>query len=253
MFRELSPVSLEELNERAALQRRIDNKYLVPVDDLAPLVQALRDGHDVLEIDGERVFKYESTYFDTPSLKCFHDHIRDRRPRYKVRTRWYVTTGACFFEVKVKREDDETVKRHVEYDPDDRRTIQPRARELLAEMLGECGFGEPDGDLVPTLVTRFNRVTVAARENPERTTFDFEVELAAPGGDAVALDPDYAIVETKTPNGEGVWDHTLREAGLESISLSKYRVGMALLHAPGEDDDYARDAKRLFSVRAAAR
>jgi hypothetical protein len=252
-FKAFGPVSLDELNERASLQRRVDNKYIVPLDDLARLTQALRDDHDVLEIDGERVFDYESSYFDTPSLQCFHDHIRDRRPRYKARTRCYVTTGDCFFEVKVKREDDETVKHNVDYDPDERQTIQPAAHDLVTEMLSECGFGEPDGELRPSLVTRFQRVTVASRERPERTTFDFGVELDAPDGDTAAIDESYAIAETKTPDGEGAWDRALREAGLEPISVSKYRVGMGLLHAPDEDSGYAPDVKKLFASRTGSR
>jgi VTC domain len=250
LFSHFGPISLDELNDRAALQRRVDNKYLVPLNDLERLTDALAHEQDVLEIDTERVFEYDSTYFDTPSLQCFRDHVEDRRPRYKVRTRCYVATGDCFFEVKVKRSDDETSKRNVEYDPEKRGSILPEARDLVAGALSECDLGEPDGNLSATLVTRFERVTLAARVRPERTTFDFGVELVAAGGDAAALDRDHAIVETKTPDGEGEWDRALRDSGHEPISLSKYRVGVALLCAPGEDDRYARDEKRLFSVRA---
>jgi VTC domain len=247
-FSHFGPVSLDELNDRAALQRRTDNKYLVSSNDLARLAEALADEHDVLEIDGDRVFEYDSTYFDTPSLQCFHDHVEDRRPRYKVRTRCYVATGDCFFEVKVKRADGETLKRSVEYDPDKRGSMQPEARELVAATLAECGMGAPDDELSATLVTRFERVTVAARERAERTTFDFGVELVAPGGDAVVMDREHVIVETKTPDGEGKWDRVLHEAGHEPISLSKYRIGTALLRAPGEDGAYAREEKKLFSA-----
>jgi hypothetical protein len=248
LFSQFGPVSLDELNDRAALQRRTDNKYLVSSNDLARLAEGLADEHDVLEIDGDRVFEYESTYFDTPSLQCFRDHVEDRRPRYKARTRCYVATGDCFFEVKVKRADGETLKRNVEYHPEKRGSMQPEARDLVAATLSECGMGEPDDELSATLVTRFERVTVAARERAERTTFDFGVELVAPGGAATVLDRDRVIVETKTPDGDGEWDRALHEAGHEPISLSKYRVGMALLHAPGKDGAYARDEKSLFSV-----
>lgn len=249
-FLHFSSISLDELNDRAALQRRTDNKYLLPLDDLRQLAEALGDEHDVLEIDGERVFEYESTYFDTPSLQCFRDHVEDRRPRYKVRTRCYVTTGDCFFEVKVKRSDDDTSKRSVEHDPERRGSIPAEARELVAETLSKCGLGEPDGELSATLVTRFDRVTVAARESPERTTFDFGIELVAPDGDTAVLDRDYVILETKTEDGDGAWDRALRGAGYEPISLSKYRVGIALLRARDQDGAYASEEKRLFAVRA---
>ena len=247
LFGGLRAVSLDDLNERAALQRRTDNKYLVPVEDLSGILGGLADRHDVLEIDGERVFDYESTYFDTPSLRCFHDHIEDRRPRFKARTRCYVSTGDCFFEVKVKHEDGETTKRNVDHDPDTRAELAPAGRDLLGEALPECGIEAPD-DPTPSLVTAFRRVTVVARDRPERTTFDFEVRLCDPDGEAARLDPGFAIAETKTAEGDGLWDRALTDAGLEAVSLSKYRIGTGLVRAPGEDAGYAADLKRLFEV-----
>lgn len=253
LFRALHPISLDTLNDRAALQRRTDNKYLVALDDLARLVEELADQHEVLEIDGERVFEYESTYFDTPSLRCFRDHVEDRRPRYKLRTRCYVTTGVCHFEVKVKPDDGDTLKRSVDYDPDERGTVEPAAHELIADVLGECGLDEPDERLRPSLITAFRRVTVVGRERPERTTFDFGLNLSAPDGNVAQLERQYAIAETKTPDGNGAWDAALADAGLEPISLSKYRIGTGLLHAPNDDADYAPELKELFQVHVEAR
>jgi VTC domain len=242
----LRPVSLDDLNERAALQRRVDHKYLLRLEDLAPIVGGLADSHEVLEIDGERVFDYESTYFDTPSLRCFHDHARDRRPRFKVRTRCYVTTGYCHFEVKVKRADGETVKRQVDQDPAARSRLEAAGRRLIDEVLGECGIDPLDGDLEPSLVTAFRRVTVAARGEPERTTFDFGVGLTAPGDGGVELDGACAIAETKTADGRGGWDRAFAGAGFEPLSLSKYRIGIGVLRAPGADDGYAPEVKERF-------
>jgi hypothetical protein len=252
LFAGLRAVSLDEMNERAALQRRTDNTYLVRVDALAELVAHVGDEHEVLEIDGEHVFDYESTYFDTPSLRCFHDHVRDRRPRFKARTRCYVSTGDCFFEVKVKKEDGETSKRSVDYDPDERSVVVPSAHQLLREVLGEHDLDEPEAP-EPSLVTAFRRATVVARERQERTTFDFQVSVRSPDGDGALLEPRCAIAETKTADGNGAWDRALAEAGHEPISLSKYRIGTGILLAPDDDRDYARDAKQLFHAQSASR
>jgi hypothetical protein len=84
--------------------------------------------------------------------------------------------------VKVKGEDGETVKRNVEYEPDRRERIEPGAKDLIGEVLGECGVDKPDEPLRPSLVTSFERATVVTREAPERTTFDFAVELRAATG-----------------------------------------------------------------------
>ena len=89
---------------------------MVDLGQLERLFDGLRADHEALEIDGKREFDYRSTYFDTPELTCFYDHVRDHKPRFKLRTRHYVTTRKCVFEVKLKLEDGETVKHSIDYD-----------------------------------------------------------------------------------------------------------------------------------------
>jgi VTC domain len=222
------PVSLEELDERAALLRRVDNKYAVERERFARLLERLRGDHQALEIDGRRVFEYCSTYFDTPELRCFTDHVEDRQPRFKARTRLYVDSDHCVFEVKLKREDGETDKRQVDYEVDDAERFTEEARECLVEALGDIGLEAPD-QMDPTLLTRFHRTTLAAREGSERLTCDLGVRLSHPDGEAAGLREDVILVETKSERGESPADRVLDELGLEPISLSKYRVGMSLV------------------------
>ena len=100
-FDELHSISLDQLDERAALLRRVDVKYIADRDLLAQLIERLGEDHDVLEIDGRREFGYDTVYFDTEDLRCFRDHAQDVKPRFKARTRRYVDAGACVFEVNI--------------------------------------------------------------------------------------------------------------------------------------------------------
>src|SRR5947209_8213189 len=88
-------VSLDELDERAALLKRVDHKFAVPWSTFAELAERLRESHQVLEIEGQRTFAYSSAYFDTPDLRCFVDHVKDRLPRFKARSRLYEDSGHC--------------------------------------------------------------------------------------------------------------------------------------------------------------
>ena len=63
----VEPIGLDELNELAELQTRVDRKYFVPADVFRRLIAELADELRVLDIDGRRTFGYESVYFDTPS------------------------------------------------------------------------------------------------------------------------------------------------------------------------------------------
>jgi hypothetical protein len=222
------PVSLEELDERAALLRRVDHKYAIERERFAGLLERLRDDHQVLEIDGRRAFGYCSTYFDTPELRCFIDHLEDRRPRFKARTRLYEDTGYCVFEVKLKGEDGETDKRQIDHAVEDAERFTDAARECVAEALGEVGLDAPER-MAPTLNTRFSRITLAARTGSERLTCDLGVRLSHPDGDAAGLRDGVILVETKSERGESPADRALAELGLTPISVSKYRVGVSLV------------------------
>lgn len=228
-------VSLAQLDERAALLRRIDRKYALEHGRFLELIALLRDDHEVLEIDGRRCFAYRSVYFDTPDLRCFWDHVLGQVPRFKARTRLYEDTGSCVFEVKLKRNDEETDKRQVEHPADRNERLTDTAARCLGEALSDAGLRAP-ADLAPSLHTSFHRITLAARESAERLTCDLDVRLSSPEGKAATLAGSVVLVETKTEHGEGPVNRTLARMGVNEISLSKYRVGMSLVGSASPDE-----------------
>ena len=67
----------------------------------------------MLEISGIRSFRYESVYFDSPDLLTYRSHVQGRRKRFKVRSRSYMDTGECMFELKLKNRVGTTVKSRI--------------------------------------------------------------------------------------------------------------------------------------------
>jgi hypothetical protein len=238
-------VSLDEMDERAAFQRRVDTKYLLPQDQLAGLATELRSDHGALEAAGTRLSSYESVYFDTPALRSFDDHVEDRLPRFKIRSRLYVDSGTCSFEVKVKQDEDETVKEHLPYEPGDHGTLTDEAREFVDASLRRCAGEQGPRDLGPSLTTTFRRATFAARDGHERVTCDLALQLLRPDGAAAALVDDLVLVEVKSEGGRGRCEQLLRAAGVEEVSVSKYRSGIALLAR--QDPSLGGDAARCFT------
>jgi hypothetical protein len=227
-------VSLDELDERAALLKRVDHKYAIPWDAFVELAERLRGGHQVLEIDRRRAFAYSSTYFDTPDLRCFVDHVEDRIPRFKTRSRLYEDSGHCVFEVKLKASGGETDKRQLDYSKDDHGRVTPEAQECVRSALADAdvdldGSDDLGAALCPTLTTSFDRLTLASRRGSERLTCDLGVRLRAPDGAAAAIKEDVVLVETKSEDGESPADRELERMRVGSVSLSKYRVGMSLV------------------------
>jgi hypothetical protein len=240
----LEPATLEEMDARSALRRRVDTKYIVPRAQLPDLIERI-DGYEVLEIDGRRLFTYESVYFDTPGLRCFWDHVEDARPRFKARTRYYRDTETCFFELKVKT-GDETTKRQRDCDVTEHGIITESAAAFLAKTLTELTDEEPPRDLAPTLSTTFRRATLSAREGGERATIDMEVVLQAMDGRNVTLRDEFALLETKSEEGKGQLDAELGASGQEPVSISKYRLGVGLLLAGDPESAHHESLRRCF-------
>jgi hypothetical protein len=239
------PATLEEVDRRSALRRRVDTKYVVPRERLAEVVTRI-DGYEILEIDGNRGFIYESVYFDTPDLRCFRDHVEGAERRFKTRTRYYRETEKCFFELKVKA-GEETTKRQRDCDVSEHGVITEASREFLRDVMPELMGEEPPDDLAAVLSTRFRRTTLSAREGGERATIDVDLVLRSMDDRTAKLREDYALVETKSERGEGELDAVLEAAGCDPTSISKYRLGVGLLLA--EDPESARheSLRRCFS------
>ena len=150
----LPAASLAEVIERSALQARVDHKYLVPLERFAELAARLPDTYAVLEIDQLRGLAYESVYFDTPDLLTYRQHLQGRRRRYKVRTRAYLDSGACMFEVKLKGRREQTIKARLPYPVADRTHINPQAQAFLADQL-RAAYRQPVPQLAAKVTTAF--------------------------------------------------------------------------------------------------
>jgi hypothetical protein len=243
----LPAVSLQELDERAALLRRTDTKYVLDESAFRELLNTLAPDYDVLEIDGRRRFAYRSVYFDTPDLRCFRDHVEDRLPRFKARTRTYEDTGHCVFEIKLKVGHGETDKRQIDHALDQADQLDERATACLQQALADIELEPPERPLEASLRTSFTRITLAARNRSERVTCDLSIHLERPGDGTARLRDGLVVVESKSEHGDSPADQALTRQGVEPVSLSKYRTGIALLADNADDPESTREAKRFFT------
>ena len=104
-----SAIGLDELNAKAAMLERRDNKYIVDADRLLPALASFGHAFDVLEIGGKRAFTYDTRYFDCADLRGYYDHHQGRRKRCKVRIRDYVDAGFSYLEAPQLVTGDRTV------------------------------------------------------------------------------------------------------------------------------------------------
>ena len=223
-----SAISLEQLNAKAAMLERLDNKYIVNAEIFKEFLAQTSKSFDILELAGTRSFRYETLYFDTPELSCFHDHQRGRRKRCKVRVRDYCDTNQAYLEIKLKDKRGSTVKKRMKCS----RGSTTGLDEAQKCFIGYCYrdlYDEPLAMIFsPALNMAYQRMTLVAQAGGERLTIDNGLTFWA-GQNKSAISDGQFVIETKSRNGNGLADQVLR--GLHQHPLnrcSKYCIGMAL-------------------------
>lgn len=237
-------ISLEKLNEKAAMLERLNNKYILPAAVFRPALERFSEHFDVLEIDGKRAFAYATKYYDDEDLRGYYDHHQGRRKRCKVRVREYVDAGFSYLEVKLKDRRKVTVKKRLKVqnkaDPLDARAIEfieDQYHGIYAETFGKT--------LHPVIGMNYQRITLVAKEGGERMTIDTSLQFEA-NGVVRTVHPDMFIIETKSARGNGIADKILRGLHLHRTrNCSKYCIGMASIGVVQRQNRFLPALKRL--------
>ncbi|MDA8371224.1 MAG: polyphosphate polymerase domain-containing protein [Nocardiopsaceae bacterium] len=247
-------MGLEEVNARAGLQTRIDAKYLLTPDVCAAFLAGLAELGEwsCLEIDGQRRFRYASTYFDTPDLLTYRQHRQGRRRRFKIRTRHYVDTGYCAFEVKLKGAREATDKQRIDHPRAYADRLTGQARRFLEDVLRSTYRMSAPDSLAPAATTSYVRHTLVQRTGAARVTFDTGLVCTAPSGQRVEALPLWAV-ETKSDGSGGAAERLLWSLGARPLRISKYCLATAVLNPGLAANPWNRALHRWFGDRAGHR
>ena len=219
------PVNLLDLSQ-AKLMHRVDTKYIIPFSFLSEILEQLQPYYSILEIDGLRIFSYQTTYFDTGKLRFYHMHHNGQRPRFKVRHRRYVETDASYLEVKVKTNKNKTSKKRIktsQHHPDTGEIQAFSGQHLSAGIQG----------ISPSLRVDFNRITLVNESSAERLTLDTCVQFQLPNSKPPLRLSPVVIAELKKDREckpGSAFASLLRRRNVRSSSFSKYCVGCSLLY-----------------------
>lgn len=238
----LNPVSLKELDE-VSLLNRTDSKYTLRGEDLLKIFPCLVENYHVLEINGVRVFSYENNYFDTPDLQFFRDHHNGYVNRIKVRSRRYVESNLCFFEIKKKEKVVRTNKHreplpHMISDIDENRksVIQEYSRKTIDEV---------------TLILKnnFSRITLVNNTFTERVTIDMNLHFIDNENDIKFK--KIAIIEIKQSKNTQSSPLTtfLKYNNIREQSISKYIYGVISLIPTVKKNNFMPILKKINKLQ----
>ncbi len=225
LVRALPPIGLSELGS-AALQNRVDAKFIVHRSLLSQLLLQCAKSYHALELNGQRDGRYRTTYFDSEHLALYRAHLTGRAVRRKVRVRSYLDTGSTFLEVKCRDSAGRTSKARVPVENNHATAIH-----ALHELPEEFVTGLSVDTLRPILSTNFTRVTLVDRTRAERVTIDTGISFQA--DQEARVFPSLACIEVKQAQ-RGISSALTALAGLgqRTSKFSKYCVGVASI-VPG--------------------
>jgi VTC domain len=241
----LQPISLEALNQKAAMLTRLDNKYIVREQVLMHALPQLSRFFDVLEINGQRSFTYETCYFDDEKLSCYYSHHQGRRLRVKVRTRKYCDANLCFVEAKLKDTRGVTIKKRYPYRTESHGILDEDALDYVKKVQWDLYSKGLVEKFTPTLEMSYERITLVAKDGGERLTLDRKMRFFKDGKEHSTAD-DIFIVETKSRNANGIADAIFRSHHQHPVSkCSKYCLGMCITQQVKKFNNFMPALRRL--------
>lgn len=231
------------LISKRKLLRRTDSKFLMSEGDVDSLLTQLRPRYAVLLANGAALAGYRTLYFDTSDYRCFHDHRRGRRPRFKARIRHYDDRELSFLEVKSKGGGNLTSKARVSRSFGDD-ALSSDDRDFLSKHTPVSGDA-----FDPILWTNFSRLTLLSLEGPERVTIDLRLKFES-GAKTIAM-AGVAIVEVKQAS-YCVRTSVMRELKKRQIrpeSASKYCAALRATHNPQPNNRLLPSFRAMESLR----
>ncbi|MCG8411667.1 MAG: polyphosphate polymerase domain-containing protein [Bacteroidales bacterium] len=221
LINEYTPIDFSELNN-SKLLNRIDTKFICHISLLPQILKPTIQHYYICQTNKIRNCRYQSLYFDTPQLKTYFDHHKQKRLRYKIRFRKYIETGDSFLEVKLKENFARTNKKRTQFELCNK--LKTKHFEFIKKHIN-YNFIE----LNPILWTLFNRITLVGKNIPERITID--TDICFKNKNRILTVPNMVVIEVKRSKGnvKSFFIENLRNNNLKPFGISKYVLGNILL------------------------
>lgn len=201
------------------LMDRTDTKFVFNFSELNDILNQLQPFYKVLDVNENKISKYESLYFDTPNFELYLKHHAGKLNRHKVRVRKYVESNLNFFEIKFKNNKGRTIKSRVKQDRVDG-IIQSKAQDLLKDRSNLSAE-----NLEPKIWVNYSRITLVNKHSPERVTLDLNLHFVK--DEEIKNVENLIIAEVKqgksTPSP---FMKLMKKNHIRQDSISKYCLGI---------------------------
>ncbi len=216
---QFNPITLQEM-DGVKLMDRTDTKFTFNINELPLVLEEAKSYYRILDIEGNRISRYKTLYFDTQDFDLYNKHHSGKLNRYKIRHRTYVESNIGFLEVKFKNNKGRTLKTRIkEMEVPELHT--GRAFDFLQKIL-------PFNPLVllPKIWINYSRITLVNKISAERLTLDLNLEFEKDG--KTELLNQLVIAEVKQDSKiASPFVAMMRQKHIRQGSISKYCFGVA--------------------------
>ena len=238
LLNDLQTVSLEELDNVKLLDRQ-DTKFVFNQIHLPLILDKIKPFYRILEINNERVFTYDNTYFDTDDFLFYNQHHNGNKKRFKIRSRKYSSSNQSFFEIKIKNNKDRTVKKRLPIDGINK-YLGEQEKDLVSEIIGL-----PPNQITPKLNVQFSRITLTDNSFNERLTIDTNISAKNRSGSKIFNQLVISEIKQKKYDPKSDFIQILRNLKIQEMRFSKYCMGM--LHV-NKEIKYNRFKPKLLRI-----
>jgi hypothetical protein len=208
-------------------QNRYDNKFILSKNTLNDFLLKLDNSWSLSEIDGRTSQTYINWHFDTKNLNFYHDHIKLKRKRAKVRIRKYPSQN-CMLELKLKGKRGQTLKHRWTYEWEGDAVpilTDKHVTALNNSLQNEYQWNFFD-NFINTATSKYLRTSLVSNTSSDRITIDEHF--------ATLINPnwkhllnEFVILEIKSEKIKSSVSSKLYDLGSRPRSFSKYLLSVS--------------------------
>lgn len=218
-------ISLDDTSTKVALLERIDSKYILTNEMLPSILRACQEEYQILEVNQNRLCKYETIYYDTTALDYYHAHHAGHLNRIKIRIRKYIDSDTRYLEVKHKNNKGLTRKtrKPLMYDEIDclLRLKDPEFMNI-SSMIKE--------NIQESVQIDYTRITMVNIHTKERVTID--IDLSFKNKTTERELKNYVVAEVKQYKSKpSFFKSLMKKESIREGTMSKYCLGITQLYS----------------------
>jgi hypothetical protein len=238
LLQAFEPINLKEMDS-VKLMNRTDTKFIFNIGFFPKVMEEVMSHYRVLEIEGKRISRYETLYYDTQQFELYYRHHQGKLNRYKIRHRTYVESGIGFLEVKFKNNKGRTIKTRIPLSE-----VPYVWQDESASFLNKMLPFRPE-TLIPVIWVNYSRLTLVNRHSAERLTIDFGLEFRK---NELSQKLDRLVIaEVKQEKRRASpFMNAMKKYHIREGSISKYCMGIAFTHKDVRKNNFK---SRLITIK----